>query len=108
MRPLLVAILIVSAGFAGAQPPAGIVFGGGGGDCSDVARQIVSSWFDTRDFMTSDSSVKRPMASQLHCVSPAEVQTLNPHRAGASGLLCYRVQQSGVCCDGQLRACAEL
>src|SRR5262245_8662687 len=65
MHKLLVAILIVSAGVAVAQPPAGIVIGGGGGGvgCSDVARQIVSNWFDVRDSLTSDSSVKRPMPS---------------------------------------------
>jgi len=106
MRQLLVVMLVVICGVAHAE--VGIVVGGGGGDCHEVARQIVSNWMDVRDLMTDASTVKRPMASELQCVSPSVVQTLNPRRAGTSGLRCYRVQQTGVCCDAQLQACAAL
>jgi hypothetical protein len=105
MRRLLFVILVVISGAANAQ--FGVIVGGSG-DCHEVARQIVSNWIDVRDLMTDDSKTKRPMASQLQCVSPAVVETLNGRRAGGSSLRCYRVQQTGVCCDAQLQACAAL
>lgn len=106
MRQLLFAVWVLLSGSADAQPSIGI--GVGGGDCQDVARQIVHDWFDVRDIISVDSSLKRPSASQLQCVDPAYVQGAMGRRAGASGLRCYSVQQVGVCCDAQLRSCAAL
>jgi hypothetical protein len=108
MRQLLFALMMMLlSGAAAAQPSFGVGVGSGE-DCQDVARQIVHDWFEVRDIMTSDSSLKRPSAGQFQCVSPAALEHATPRRAGGSGLRCYSVQRVGVCCDAQLRACAAL
>jgi hypothetical protein len=106
MRRLLFALPILLAGYASAQPTFGVGVGASA-DCGEVSRQIIHDWFDLRDFMSSDASVKRPTASKFQCVSPAAVSGAQPRRTGSS-LRCYTVNGAGVCCDAQLQSCATL
>jgi hypothetical protein len=106
MRPVLFVVLVMICGMAAAQPSFGV--GMGSGDCQSVVRQIINDWFDVHGIMSSDSSLKRPSASDFRCVSPTSVNGSFPQHAGAAGLSCYKVQQGGVCCDPQLKACAAL
>ena len=107
MRQTLLALLVVLAGSATAQPTIGIGVGSGG-DCQSVVRQITRDWFDVRDVMTGEASLKRPPASAFRCVSPAYMQGSMPRRAGTSDLRCYAMQGAGVCCDASMQSCATL
>jgi hypothetical protein len=106
VRQSMFALLIVLAGTAAAQPTIGI--GVGGGDCQSVIRQITKDWFDVRDIMTSDSSLRRPPTSEFRCVSPGYMQGAMPRRAGTIELRCYSSQGAGVCCDANMQSCAML
>ncbi len=107
MRTLFLAVLVLTAAPAAAQPTFGIGVGSGA-DCQEVARQIMREWFDVKSAFTDEVGVRRPSTSEFRCVAPESVQGALPKRAISSSLRCFSMQGTGVCCDSQMMSCATL
>ena len=88
---------------------AGIEVGVGGGNCSDVQRQITRDWFQLKGFFRPDNqNLKRPKSRDFYCVAPSYVHDAFQQPSRTASLKCYSLQSQKFCCDSGLSACAGL